>query len=124
MHKDTSPGLAVRRHVPPDDSYALRKCSKKIQVMRNWFLYQQDYIPSALHSITLVCLNLSGSVNPQDDYVARPVHSLAFNKQHKALGNWICVCPQAKGYWRARAGPAELLPMTQKDGVDPVQAMK
>ena len=67
MHKDTSPGLAVRRHVPPDDSYTLRKCSEKIQEMRNWLLYQQDDMQSALESITLVCLNLSGSVNPQDD---------------------------------------------------------
>jgi len=82
--------------------------------MSNWFLYQQDDIPFALDSITLVCLNLSGSVNPQDDYVAWPVHRLVFNKQHKALGNWICVCPQAKWYGKAHAGPTELLPMTKK----------
>jgi len=92
--------------------------------MSNWFLYEQDDIPFALDSITLVCLNLIGSVNPQDDYVAWPVHRLVFNKQHKALGNWICVCPQAKWYAKARLGPTELLPMTKKSGVSPVHAMK
>jgi hypothetical protein len=46
--------------------------------------------------------------------------------QHRTqgFGNGTCTCSQAKGHRKERAGQTKILPMTDKDEMDPVHAMK